>query len=35
MTIQTEPPASVAAGSPFGLTVQVEDSRGIRSAAAP
>ena len=28
MTIQTEPPASVAAGSPFGLTVQVEDSQG-------
>ena len=28
MAIQTEPPASVAAGSPFGLTVQVEDSQG-------
>ena len=28
MTIQTEPPSSVVAGSPFGLTVQVEDSLG-------
>ena len=28
MTIKTEPPASVAAGSTFGLTVQVEDSLG-------
>ena len=28
MAIKTEPPSSVVAGSPFGLTVQVEDSLG-------
>ena len=28
MAIKTEPPSSVAAGSTFGLTVQVEDSLG-------
>ena len=28
MAIKTEPPSSVAAGSAFGLTVQVEDSQG-------
>ena len=34
-TITTEPPSTVGAGQTFGLTVQVEDSRGTPSPAAP